>query len=58
LKICIDLDNVDLRLAEVCLDNLRKIMNLPTLEMEQFVTFCVKRMLYNEDKVDPKGTGH
>jgi hypothetical protein len=56
--ITIPLDEIDLRLLEVYTDNLRKVMNLEKLKIEDAALFCVKRSLYNEDKVDPKGTGH
>jgi hypothetical protein len=56
--ITIPLDQIDLRLLEVYADNLRKVMNLKMLRIEDAALFCVKRALYNEDKVDPKGTGH
>lgn len=58
MKVCVDLDSIDMRLAEMGLDAIRKAMNMPNLEMEDFLLFTLKRALYNEDKVDPKEKGH
>jgi len=48
MRVWIDLDDIDMKVAEIAMGKLRKEFNQPELEIEQFLLYCVKRILYEK----------